>query len=134
MLPGSATKGNSGVLTTALGNPIRRSERPVLAGSGRWLRCASLLPPLRQLARRFQPIRVEAMNRRVRLTAWLDRMSKLANELVQLARIEARLAIVLASQVEKRESILVGGKATVGRLVQIDEATLNDKHDQRRFW
>jgi hypothetical protein len=33
MLSGSATRGNSGVLTTALGNPIRRSEPPVLARS-----------------------------------------------------------------------------------------------------
>ena len=61
---------------------------------------------------------------------WLD----LANEQVQLAHIETRLAIVLPSQFEKGESILVGSNSTVGRLVQINEATLDNKHDQRRFW
>ena len=63
-----------------------------------------------------------------------DRVPQLANELVQLAHIETRLALVLPSQFEKRESILVGSNATVSRLVQINEAALNDKHDQRRFW
>ena len=61
---------------------------------------------------------------------WLD----LANEQVQLAHIETRVAIVLPSQFEKGKSILVGGNATVGRFVQINEATLHYKHDQRRFW
>ena len=37
-------------------------------------------------------------------TVGLGRMPKLTNELVQLAHIETRLAIVLASQVEERES------------------------------
>jgi hypothetical protein len=64
----------------------------------------------------------------------LDRAPQLANEQVQLAHIETRLAIVLPSQFEKGKSILVGGNATVGRFVQINEPTLHYKHDQRRFW
>ena len=64
----------------------------------------------------------------------VDRARQLANEQVQLAHIETCLAIVLPSQFEKGKSILVGGNATVGRSVQINEATLHYKHDQSRFW
>jgi hypothetical protein len=54
----------------------------------------------------------------------LDRVPQLANEKVQLAHIEAGLAIVLPTQLQKGESILVGSKATVDRLVQIDETAV----------
>ena len=70
----------------------------------------------------------------VLLTAGVGRVPHLANEQVQLASIEAGLAIVLPRQLESRKSILVCSNTTVGRLVQIDEATLNDKQDQCRFW
>ena len=59
-------------------------------------------------------------------------MLQLANEQVQLARIQARLAIVLPRQFEKGESILVGSKPTAGRFVQINEAPLNDKQSLAR--
>jgi hypothetical protein len=60
--------------------------------------------------------------------------AQLANEQIQLAHIETGPTIVLASQLEKGESILVGSHTTVDRRVQIDEGRLNDKHDQGRFW
>ena len=71
---------------------------------------------------------------RERSNALLDRRPQLANYQVQLPHIETRLAIIFSSQLEKGESILVGSNATVGRLVQIDQATLDYKHDQCRFW
>src|SRR5207249_11898539 len=61
-------------------------------------------------------------------------LPQLANQQVHLTHIETRLAIVLPSQLEKGESILVGSKATVHRLVQIDEAALDHEKDQRWFW
>jgi len=64
----------------------------------------------------------------------LDRVPRLTNQQVQLARIETGLAIVLPGQLEKRESILVGSYAAVDRLVQVDEAALDHKHDQGWFW
>src|SRR6266404_993083 len=57
------------------------------------------------------------------------RAAESADEQVKLAHIQTSLAIVLPSQLEKRESILVGSKATIHRLVQIDEAASN--HEQR---
>src|SRR5438270_2497951 len=54
------------------------------------------------------------------------------NERVQLRYIQTSLAIVLPSQLEKSESILVGSKTTVHRLVQIDEAAAN--HEQCNHW
>jgi uncharacterized membrane protein YhfC len=50
-----------------------------------------------------------------------------AHEQVELARIQAGLTIVLPRQLEKCEPILVGSKATIHRLVQIDEAATNYK-------
>src|SRR5947207_6815469 len=47
------------------------------------------------------------------------------NERVQLRYIQTSLAIVLASYFEKRQCILVSRKATIHRLVKIDEAASN---------
>ena len=60
------------------------------------------------------------------------KMSSSTNERVQLSRIQTGFAIVLPAQLEKRESILVGSKATIHRLIQIDEAALND--EQCHHW
>src|SRR6266568_623842 len=49
------------------------------------------------------------------------------NECVQLRYIQAGLAIVLPCQLEKSESILVGSNRAIHRLIQIDEASLNDE-------
>src|SRR5450432_1491891 len=57
-----------------------------------------------------------------------------AHEQVQLAHIQTGLAIVLPSQFEKSESILVGGEVTIRRLVQIDEAASNHEHGYHRLW
>src|SRR5437870_3394972 len=43
-------------------------------------------------------------------------------------------AIILPSQLEKRESIFVSGKATIHRLVQIDEAAVDHEHGHHRLW
>src|SRR5690242_20187654 len=51
-----------------------------------------------------------------------------ANAQIQRARIEACLAIMVATVLEQRESILKGGEATVDRLVQIDQTTLDHEH------
>src|SRR6266542_3527886 len=55
------------------------------------------------------------------------------NERVQLSQIETGLAIVLPSQLEKSESILVGSKATIHRFVQVDEAACYHEHRHHRL-
>ena len=67
----------------------------------------------------------------VRLNAPLGR--SLANEQVQFAHVETCLAIVLSSQLKRAESILLRRNTPVDWLVQIDEATFDDKHDQCWF-
>src|SRR2546430_2596409 len=57
-----------------------------------------------------------------------------AHEQIKLAHIHTSFAIVLPSQLEKRESIFVSGKATIHRLVQIDEAASNHEHGHHRLW
>ncbi len=64
----------------------------------------------------------------------LGRVPDLANQQVERARIETGLTIVLPAQLKNGESVLVGGKATVDRLVQINEAALDDEKYQRWFW
>ena len=66
---------------------------------------------------------------------WLGmlRQIRLANEQVQLAGIQTSLAIILASQLKRRKSVLVGCKGPVDPFVQIDEASLHHEQDQRRF-
>ena len=66
--------------------------------------------------------------------ARLANVTGLANQQVYLAHIETGLAIVFSRQLQKGESILVGSKGTVDRLVQIDEAALDDEKNQRWFW
>jgi len=80
------------------------------------------------------PRQLESHESARRIDRRVTRMLHLTNQQVQLARVETRFAIVLPRQFEKGESILVGSNTTVGRLVQINEAALNDKHDQCRLW
>src|SRR5438132_3895873 len=56
------------------------------------------------------------------------------NEQVETAHIEAGLAIVLPSQLEKSKSILVGSKATILRLIHIDEAASNHEQCNHGLW
>src|SRR5262245_8370295 len=56
---------------------------------------------------------------------------QLANQQLQLAYIETSLAIILPSELQKGESVIVGSKATVDRRVQIDETALDHEEDQR---
>ena len=80
---------------------------------------------------------VARQRRRARAVRWnpfSGRVPQLAKQPVQLTHIQTGLAIVLPSQLEQGESILVGRKSTVDPLVQIDEAALNYEEDQRRFW
>src|SRR5438552_691701 len=60
--------------------------------------------------------------------------SCLAHEQIKLAHIQTDVAIVLPSQLEKSESILVGGKATIHRFVQVDEAASNHEQSNHRLW
>ena len=64
----------------------------------------------------------------------LDRVPHLANQQVQPVSIETGLTIVLPAQLKNGESVLVGAKATVDRLVQINEAALDDEKYQSWFW
>ena len=60
---------------------------------------------------------------------------KLARELAPAAevtpfRVETRVAIVVAAHFEQREPVLVSSEATVDRVVQVDQPTLDDEHDE----
>ena len=57
-----------------------------------------------------------------------------ANQQIKLAHIQTGLTIVLPRQFEKSESILVGRKTTIHRLVQIDEAAFNHEQSDHRPW
>src|SRR5438477_3561466 len=74
------------------------------------------------------------MMQAVGCTPWFDRVRQLANQQVQLARIETGLAIVLPAQLKKREAVLIGAKTTVDRLGQINEAALDGEKYQHGFW
>src|SRR5882762_3868784 len=94
----------------------------------------------RLAARTCKPVKMSAPIN-VTVETRLSRLAKsrcikwcLAHEQIQLARIETGLAIVLPRQLEKRESILVGGKATIHCFVQIDEAAFDHEHGHHRFW
>ena len=83
-------------------------------------------------------VRAPGMTKRLKLTgteraARMRREARLTNQQVQLTRIETCFAIVLPSQFEERESILVSSNNAIGRPVQINETALNHKHDQRWF-
>jgi hypothetical protein len=58
----------------------------------------------------------------------------LSNEQVQLAWIETRLKVVVSTQLENSESVLVSAKPACDRFLQIDQAALNHEKDQSRFW
>src|SRR5438132_6518469 len=62
------------------------------------------------------------------------RNRKSAHEQIKLAHIQTGLAIVLPRQLQSGESVLEGSKATVHRLVQVDQATLDYEKDQRCLW
>ena len=82
----------------------------------------------RRLAHKSKTIRgrVHAV---VRPRASQRERRQLANKQVQLAYLQTGLAIVLPSQLESGEPILIGSEAAVDRLVQIDQAALDYEKD-----
>ena len=72
----------------------------------------------------LSPSNFQAEGRRPCLPIVCLKRLQSAREQAELAHIETGLQVVLPTQHEKSESILVGSKATI-RFVQIDEAALD---------
>jgi len=88
---------------------------------------------LNEVIRRKKGLWREAGRKQLEVGKQTTREDSLANQQIELVRIKTGISIVLPTQFEKREPVLVSSEATMLRLVQVDEAAFDHEHRYHRL-